>query len=112
GRVEARFVADPYRRRATGVQHAQHAPVAFGAPGTHHDVGTPGAGPPVDGSDVVAEHVLAQRVELGTLPAPAGHHGTVQDAQPGQLLGQEPAGREPWQYPDRPLWSLRDRAAG
>ena len=40
-----------------------------GPPGAHHHVGAPGGGPPVDGADVVADDVLAQRIELGALAA-------------------------------------------
>src|SRR5256885_3570847 len=66
-----------------------------------------GAGPPVDRPYVVADHVLAQRVELRALaPAPGDDH-PVDDPQPGQLLRQQPARGEPGQQIGRA--SCRER---
>ena len=61
-----------------------HPPVALGLPGADHDVAVAGAGPPVDGADVVAADVLAQRVELGALAAHPHRRPAVEVAQPGQ----------------------------
>ena len=65
GRVDA----DAARRRASGVEHDDDPTVAFGPPGPDHDIGAARGGPPVDRAHVVAHDILAQRVELGALPA-------------------------------------------
>ena len=52
-----------------------------------------GGGPPVDRADVVALDVVAQRVELGALPAHPHRRAAVELAQPGQPAGQVPARR-------------------
>src|SRR5207248_5826863 len=102
GRVEPGLVPDPGGGGAPGVQDAQDPPVPLGPVGTGDDVGAPGAGPPVDRPYVVADHVLAQRVELRALaPAPGDDH-PGDDPQPGQLLRQQPAGGEPGQHAQPP----------
>ena len=66
----------------------QDPPVALGPPGADDHVVAARGGPPVDRADVVADHVLAQRVELGALPADQRRVLAVELAQPGQLGGQ------------------------
>ena len=61
--------ADAAGRGASGVEHDHHPTVPLGPPRAHHHVGAPGGGAPVDRPDVVADHILAQRIELGALPA-------------------------------------------
>ena len=65
--VQPGMPADPARRGPAGVQHDQDPPVPLRPPGADHHVAAAGGGPPVDGPDVVADHVLAQRVELAAL---------------------------------------------
>ena len=67
--VEPRAVADACGRRTAGVEHDHDAAVALRTPGAHHDVGGSCRGTPVDRSDVVPDHVLTKRVELGALTA-------------------------------------------
>ena len=100
-RVQPRHVLDPAGRGARGVEHQHHAAVPLGLPGADDDVAVAGAGPPVDGADVVAADVLAQRVELGALPAHPDRRPAVELAQPGQPAGQVLAGLERRQRPDR-----------
>lgn len=94
GRVQSWRVSHASRRRAAGVEHDQHAAVAFGAPGTHGDFGTSGGRAPVDGPGVVTRNVPAQTVELGAL-APAERAGPpVQLAQAGCLRSEQAAAVE------------------
>ena len=88
GGVEAGHVADPAGRGAAGVEDEQQRAVALRAPGAHDHVLPPGGGPPVDRADVVALDVVAQRVELGALPALAHRDRPVELPQPGQPLRQ------------------------
>ena len=79
-----RVDSDATRRRSSGVEDDDHSPVALRPPGPDHDVGAPGSRSPVDGTHVVADHVLTQRVEFGSLAAGQGRQQTVDLAQPGQ----------------------------
>ena len=63
---------DPAGAGAAGVDDAQHPPVAFGPPLLDRHVLAPGAGPPVDRARIVADDVVAQRVELGALARARG----------------------------------------
>ena len=98
GRVDA----DAPRRRAAGVEHQHHPPVALGPPRPHHHVGPPRGGPPVDRPDVVADHVLAQRVELGALSADQHRKQPVDFTQLRQPRRQVLAGQKRRQDPDLP----------
>ena len=107
-RVASRRVdADPARRRASGVQHDHHAAVALRTPGPHHDVCAPRRGAPVDRAHVVADHVLAQRVELGALAADQHGDHAVQFAQLGQPGRQMLARQERRQNPHLPWHPMR-----
>ncbi len=100
--VQPRHASHPARRGASGVQQHDDPPVPLWPPGGDHDLGPPGRGPPVDGPDVVAGHVLAQRVELGPLPPDQRPVHAVKLTQPGQLLREVPPAEERRQHPDRP----------
>ena len=98
-RVQPRDAADPAGRGPAGVQHDDDPPVPLGPPGPHHHVPAAGRRPPVDRADVVADDVLAQRVELGARPAQHRPVLAVELAQLGQLLGKVPAAAERRQHP-------------
>lgn len=66
--IQTRTIADSCRRGASGVDQNHHVPVAFGSPCAQHRRTGPGRGAPVDRTDIVAAHVLTQRVKLGALP--------------------------------------------
>lgn len=88
--VESGSLADPTRTGPPGIQNHQHVAVAFGPPGPHqHVVGTCG-GPPVDAAHVVARHVLAERIELGALPARIGDIAPLEMMQPLHFRTQQP----------------------
>ena len=70
-----------------------------GPPRAHHHVGGARARPPVDRAHVVADDVLAQRVELGALAADHRRRAPVELAQPRQPAGQVLAGAERRQDP-------------
>ena len=104
--------ADPAGRGAAGVEHDQHPPVALGPPGAHHHVGAAGGGPPVDRAHVVADHVLAQRVELGALAADQRRRAAVELAQPGQPRRQVLAATGTAAAPGPPRHPVRALPAG
>ena len=97
--VQPRFVADPGGRGPRGVEHDQHPPIPFRTPGAHHHLLAPGRGAPVDGPHVVADHVVAQRVELGALTPHLQAGAAVEFAQSGQLARQVLARGERRQHP-------------
>ena len=99
--------ADAARRRAAGVQDDDHPTVALGPPRAHHDVGTTRGGAPVDGSDVVADDILTQRIEFGALAADQHRDHAVQLAQLGQPRRQMLAGQERRQDADLPRHPVR-----
>ena len=103
GRVDA----DATRRRAPGVEHDHHAPVAFGPPGADHDVGAARGGAPVDRAHVVADDILTQRVEFGSLPAYQRRQQPVDLAQLGKPRRQVLARQERRQHPDLTRHRLR-----
>ena len=96
---------------ARGVEHEQHPAVALGPPGAHHDVAAPRGGPPVDRAHVVAVDVLAQRVELGALPAHAHAARPSSSRSRASRLGQVLARGERRQHPQPPR-HRRPTAAG
>ena len=68
----------------------------------------PGRRAPVDRADVVADHVLAQRVELGPRAADLDRRPPVQLPQPGEAARQVPARGELGQHAQPPgTWSAR-----
>ena len=97
--VQARGVLDPGGRRARRVEHEQDAPVPLGAPRAHDDLRAARGRAPVDRPDVVADDVLAQRVELGALAADLHGGAAVHLPQPGQPRRQVAAGGELRQHP-------------
>ena len=58
--------------------------VPLGPPGPDHHIRAAGGRPPVDGADVVADDVLTQRVELGSVAADQHRQQPVDLAQLGQ----------------------------
>ncbi len=115
--VEARGVADAGRRwcarcRARG-SGAGRARAGTGGPAARYLRRSPPrarGGPPVDRPHVVAAHVLAQAVELGAATRAAGRDDALDDAQPGELLRQQLAGRERRLYAEAAR--ARSRCAG
>ena len=105
-------VADPPRGRAAGVEDEQDAAVALGRQVRTTTSLAAGGGPPVDGADVVAVDVLAQRVELGALAADQRRGAAVELAQPGQLRGQVLARGERRQHAHGPGHRVRALAGG
>lgn len=83
-RVESGFVGDTAGTRPARVDHDDDAPVAFRAPGPDDEVLPPRGRAPVDGPHVVAAHVVAQRVELGAVPAELQRGLAVEFAEPCQ----------------------------
>src|SRR4030095_16455669 len=61
--VQTRHVLDPARGGPRRVEDEDDAAVALGLPGAYDDMLPPGGRAPVDGPDVVALDVVAQRVE-------------------------------------------------
>ena len=99
-RVPRRGVdADAARGGPAGVQHDDHPTVPLRPPGADHDVGPPRGGAPVDGPDVVADDVFAQRVEFGALAADQHRDRAVELAelrQPRrQVLAREERRKDP-----------------
>lgn len=101
GRVQPRVAPDAPGRRAPGVEDEHDAAVALGAPGPDEHVPPARGRPPVDGPDVVADHVLAQAVELAALSRPHRPVLPVELAELRQLAGQVLAAAERRQRPDR-----------
>ena len=104
--------ADTARRRAAGVQDDDHPTVAFGPPRAHHDVGAASGGAPVDGPDVVADDIFAQRVELGALAADQHRNHAVQLPQLGQSRRQMLTGKKRRQDADLPWHPMRALPTG
>ena len=107
--VQAGYVVDAAGGDPRGVEHQDDAPVALGLPGADHDVAVARRGAPVDGADVVAADVLAQRVELRALAAHAHRRSAVQVAQPRQPRRQVLARLERRQRPQRRRAPVRVR---
>src|SRR6185312_8353683 len=111
-RVQPRDAADPPGRRPAGIQDDQDPPVALGPPGPDHHVTLARRGPPVDGPDVVTDHVLAERVELGTRATQQRAVLPVELAQLRELLAEVPPAAEWRQYPHGPPGWVRALAGG
>src|SRR5690606_28871502 len=77
-RLEARGVAEAGGGEPGGVDDDEHPSVALGPPRADDDVVAPGGRAPVDRPDVVADDVLAQRVELRALAADLGGRAAVE----------------------------------
>jgi hypothetical protein len=92
GRVEAWLVGDAGGGGSRRVGDDHDAAVAFGTPRAHHEphgsrrlgIEVPRGRAPVDRADVVAAHVLANRVELRALPADEKRRAPVELAEPGE----------------------------
>jgi hypothetical protein len=95
---------------AAGVDDDHDAAIALGPPRAHHEiVGSRAArgGAPVDGAHIVAAHVLAQRVELGTLAAHHHARAPLELAQASEPRRQMAAAVERWQHRDGALSAER-----
>ena len=87
--VQARRVADPAGRRCGRCRaRSSTRRSRSGRQVRTMTSAAPRGGPPVDRADVVADDVLAQRVELGALAADLHRGPAVELAQPGQLRGR------------------------
>jgi hypothetical protein len=94
-------------RRAAGVEDDDHPTVALGPPCPHHHVCAPGGGAPVDGSDVVADDVFAQRIEFSAMTADQHRRHAFEFAQLRQPRRQMLARQERRQDPDLPRHPMR-----
>src|SRR5262249_32023967 len=96
----------------SGVEHDHHAPVAFGSPRADHDVGATRGCAPVDRAYVVADDILTQRIEFGSLPADQRRQKAVDLPQFGQPRRQVLASQKRRTHADLPRSRLRALSPG
>ena len=112
GITGSRVHPDAAGRRAAGVEHDDDPTVALGPPRPHHHVCAPGGGAPVDGSDVVADDIFAQRIEFGALAADQHRRHAFEFPQLRQPRRQMLPRQERRQDPDLPRHPMRALPTG